>query len=391
MIPQVFLKQPPQGVSRPGHPWIYASQLELRGVEMAPGTLVDVMTGKGRFVGRGYFNGASQIAVRLLSRDAVPVDKAFFRERIDRAAELRRRFVRETDAYRLVSSEADGLPGLIVDRYGEVLVAQFLTAGMEAMRDGILEALSEATPSRGIYERSDSSGRRVEGLPDRSGWIEKSCGDAVEFHERDLRYRIQFGEGHKTGTYLDQRENRFYLRDLGIKGKVLDAFCYEGGFGLHLARSGAHVTGIDIQKANLERARGHRDLNGIPASLLDFREADVFEELKELEKKKERFDLVILDPPSFAKNKAALDGALAGFKEISLRGMKILAPGGLLALFSCSFHVDEEKLLETALQAASDLRKDLVVVHRFVQSADHPVLAAVPETRYLKGFLFQVS
>ncbi len=354
--------------------------------------LVDVLTERGRYIGRGYCNPASQIAVRLLSRDAEEINADFFKKRIARALALRRRFVRETNAFRVISSEADGLPGLIADIYSEVLVVQFQTKGMEALRPVVLEALKEAVPNRGIYERSDSGSRRLEGLEDRAGWIEKSCGDEVLVRERDIEYEVRFGEGHKTGFYLDQRENRFLLRDLAeMGGRVLDAFCYEGGFGLHLARAGADVTGIDIQQDNLDRAEQHRKRNGIPEKNLRFKAADVFGELKELETKKEKFGLVILDPPSFVKKRSAIDGAMAGFKEIMLRSMRILEPEGLLAVFSCSYHIDENRLMLAALSAASDTRKNLKLIRFLKQSSDHPIDPAIPETYYLKGFLFQVT
>ncbi len=391
MIPQLFLQRAPKGTLRPGHPWIYASQLMLNGVQVAPGSLVDVLTERGRYVGRGYCNTNSQIAVRLLSAAPDPIDSDYFRRRIERAYAYRRRFIHDTNAFRVISSEADGLPGLIVDLYSEVLVVQFLTAGMENLKPIVLEALSTAIPSRGIYERSDSGVRRLEGLAEKKGWIEKNCGDEVIVRELDIEYLVEFGEGHKTGFYLDQRENRTVLRNLGIQGRVLDAFCYEGGFGLHLAKGGANVTGIDIKAANLARGTLHRQRNGIPEEKLRFKEADVFEELRELDAKKEKFDLVILDPPSFVKKKDELDGAMAGFKEISLRAMKILEEGGLLALFSCSYHVDENRLMQVALSAAQDTKKNLKVVRFMSQGMDHPIDPAIPETYYLKGFLFQVS
>ena len=391
MIPQLFLQKPPKGLLRPGHPWIYSSQLVLGGVQIQPGSLVDVMTERGRFVGRGYCNTNSQIAVRLLTPVQENIHQEFFRKKIEKAYAYRRRFVRDTNAFRVVSSEADGLPGFIADLYSEVLVLQFLTAGMENLKPLLLGALTEVISPRGIYERSDSGARKLEGLLERKGWIEKNCGNEVIVHERDIEYRVEFGEGHKTGFYLDQRENRCHLRDLSLKGRVLDAFCYEGAFGLHLAKGGARVTGIDIQAENLARAELHRQRNGISADALQFKAANVFEELKELEIKKEKFDLVILDPPSFVKKKDALEGAMSGFKEISLRAMRILNEGGLLALFSCSYHVGEDRLMQAAVSAAADTHKRLKTLRVMTQSLDHPIDPQIPETHYLKGFLFEVS
>ena len=391
MIPQLFLQKPPKGILRPGHPWIYANQLVLNQVQITAGSLVDVLTERGRFVGRGYCNLDSQIAVRFLTSAAEEISQDFLLKKIQKALAFRRRFIRDTNAFRLISSEADGLPGLIVDLYSEVAVIQFLTAGMEQLRPLVLGALSQAIPTSGIYERSDSGSRRLEGLESKTGWIEKNCGDEVIVNERDIEYRVEFGQGHKTGFYLDQRENRGILRDLGIKGRVLDAFCYEGAFGLHLAKGGAKVTGVDIQADNLARAERHRQRNGIPEENLRFKAADVFDELRELEKNKEKFDLVILDPPSFVKTKSALEGAVSGFKEIALRGMKILNEDGFLAIFSCSYHMDENLLMQAAIKAAFDSRKNLRLLRFLKQSADHPINPSIPETYYLKGFLFEVS
>jgi len=342
-------------------------------------------------LGRVYYNQNSEITVRLLTHQADPINQAFFSVKIKKAHEYRKRFVRDTDAYRVVSSEADDLPGLIIDQYGEILVVQFLTLGMEHLRPHVLAAIEEVLPAKGIYERSDSGSRRIEGLAEKVGWIKKDCGDEIAVNERDVRYALTFGAGHKTGLYLDQRENRFLLGELKIKGSALDAFCYEGGFGLHLALSGCHVLGIDIQKEAIARAEENRELNAISPEMLEFKVANVFDELKSLEKEKRKFDLVVLDPPSFVKKKAALEGALAGYKEIILRSMKILNEGGLLAVFSCSYHVNEDLLMQASMSAAYDVRKNLKVLKFLKQSADHPINPFIPETYYLKGFLFEIT
>lgn len=388
---EVVLKPPRRGEAPRGrHPWVYRSQIaDVKGAPQ-PGDVVGVRTVGGRFTGTGYFNEKSEITVRLLSPEKLSPDLGFFKTRLAKAAALRQRFVKDTNAFRLVSSEADGLPGLIVDQYGEILVVQFLTLGMERLREKVLEALRETVPAKGIYERSDSSSRRIEGLGEKVGWIERSCGDEIEIFERGVRYKLRFGEGHKTGFYLDQRENRFLLADLGVR-EALDVFCYEGGFALHLASRGARVLGIDIQKEVTARAEENRALNGISKDLLEFRTANAFDELKALEKEKRRFDIVILDPPSFVKKKAQLEGAVSGYKEILLRGMKLLNPDGLLAVFSCSYHVDENLLMQTSLSAAWDTHKELKLIRFLKQSADHPIDPFIPETYYLKGFLFQIS
>ena len=390
MHAKILLNKPRRDNPRLFHPWIYRSQIREVAGQAAPGDLVDVFS-EGRPLGVGYYNPASEITVRLLARSAEPVDKAFFVHKIKKALAFRQRFVKDTNAIRVISSEADGLPGLILDRYDETLVVQFLTLGMERLRLPVLDAIREVLPSsRGIYERSDSASRKIEGLESKTGWIEKSCGDEVTVFEKDVRYTVRFGEGHKTGFYLDQRENRFLFRELGMKGEVLDAFCYEGGFGLHLAASGCRVLGIDIQEEVIRRAKENRTLNGLGEDRLQLLTGNVFDELKKFEKESRRFDFVILDPPSFVKKKAALEGAFAGYKEILLRSMKILNPGGFLAIFSCSYHVDENLLMQASLGAAADTHRSLRVLKFLKQAADHPIDPFIPESYYLKGFLFEV-
>ena len=389
--PRVTLNKIPGNFSRFGHPWIYRSQIKSAENGVPAGGLVSVFSEKNNYIGSGYYNPASEITIRLLTRKPEAIDVNFFKIKILKAAEFRRRVVYGSNAWRLVSSEGDDLPGLIVDQYGEVTVVQFLTLGMEGLRPLVLEALEEAVPSKGVYERSDSSSRKIEGLPEKVGWIRKDCGDEVTIQEGEVRYAIQFGAGHKTGMYLDQRENRLTIAGLGIKGEALDAFCYEGGFGLHLAKAGCKVLGIDSQEDVLRRAEANRELNGIAPEMLQFKAANVFDQLKMFEKEKRKFDCVILDPPSFVKKKAALQGALSGYKEIILRSMKLLNDNGLLAVFSCSYHVDENLLMQTALSAAADVRRTLRVLKFLKQSADHPINPFIPETYYLKGFLFQVS
>lgn len=386
----VVLKRNPDFAVRSGHPWVYRSQIQEIAPGAAPGDIVTVLDGR-RPLGVGYYNPASEITVRLLARREVPIDAVFFKEKIKKAAAFRERTVADTNAWRVVSSEADDLPGLIVDRYGEILVVQFLTLGMERLRPLILEALNEVLSPRGIYERSDSSSRRIEGLAEKTGWIEKSCGDAVEVYEGSIRYNVHFEAGHKTGFYLDQRENRLLFAAMGIKGDVLDAFCYEGGFGLHLAKAGCRVLGVDVQDDVIRRAEENRRLNGLEAASLEFKTANVFDFLKASETEGRRFDFVILDPPSFVKKKSALEGALAGYKEILLRAMKLLNENGRLAVFSCSYHVDENRLMQASLAAAWDTHKSLRVLKFLKQSGDHPINPFIPETYYLKGYLFEVN
>ncbi len=373
------------------HPWIYRSHISQIPGALDPGSIVDVKLANGRFVGRGYYNAKSEITIRILTRQERAIDKDFVRERLETARELRRRFVRDSNAYRLISNDADGLPGLIIDDYAGVYVVQVLTQGMERLKPWIFEALQADPALRGIYEKSDATSRKMEGLQNSCGWIVKNCGDETTIVEGGAKFSVQFEKGHKTGFYLDQRENRLYLASLGIKGSVLDAFCYSGGFGIHLARAGAKVTAIDSQDDALEMAAQNARLNALNEEQFQLVQANVFDELKKYDREKKRFDAVILDPPSFVKGRDALAGAMAGFKEIILRSMKILNPGGLLAAFSCSYHMDETLLLQTSMGAAIDTHKNLKIIKFMKQSQDHPIDPFIPESYYLKGFLFLVS
>jgi 23S rRNA (cytosine1962-C5)-methyltransferase len=389
--PRLFLKKTPQRYDRFGHPWIYRSQIGRVEKEIPAGSLVRVYSEKERFLGVGTYNPQSEISVRILTEKEETVEAEFFRSRVQKALSHRQSIVKDTNAFRLISSEADGLPGLVVDRYAEVLVVQFLTLGMERLRPLVLQTLSETLVPAGIFERSDTLSRRHEGLAEKTGWLVQNCAVETEILERDLRFKIHFGEGHKTGFYLDQRENRLALRDWGVKGEVLDAFCFSGGFGLHLAAAGCRVFGVDSQKEAIAQAEINRELNGLSAEKIAFKTANVFDELRLCEKEKRKFDLVVLDPPSFVKKSDELEGAQAGYKEILLRSMKLLREEGFLAVFSCSYRFDENLLMQASLAAAKDVRKDLRVLQFMKQSLDHPINPFIPETYYLKGFLFLVS
>ncbi len=391
MAKQVILKRPPQGSLRYGHPWIYRNQIKEASIEVCPGDVVDVVTESGKFLGRAYWNPKSQISLRVLTRKEEAIDAFFFQRRFSKALESRRQTVRETNSFRLVSSEADGLPGLIVDRYEDVLVVQFLTLGMECLKEIVLKALTECVPHKGIFERSDASVRKLEDLPERVGWIEKHCGDVTVLTEKDIQVELRFGEGHKTGWYLDQRENRFLMREMASGGEALDVFCYEGGFGLQLAKAGMRVLGIESQKDAVERAQTHRTANGIDAEKFTFQTSNAFDALKDLEKSGRKFDLIVLDPPSFVKQKTALQPALSGYKELMLRGFRMMNEGGKLAVFSCAYHLDDHFLMQASLAAAQDARRSLKLLKFMKQSSDHPIDPFIAETYYLKGFLFEVS
>lgn len=370
------------------HPWVYRSQIGKITGDVKAGDIVQVMSPLGKPLGYGYYNEASEISLRFLSRNGAP-DKTFFANQIQMAIDYRKQWAPDAQAYRIVNSEADRLPGFILDQYGDVLVMQFLTMGMERLRPVFIDILREKFPGKNLLDRSDAPSRRYEGLTDNVEWVQGKVADTV-IEEAGTRYKVFFDEGQKTGFYLDQRDNRVFLAEAGIKGKVLDAFCYSGGFGLALAKKGCQVLGLDIQQEAVRQAEINRELNGLPESQICFKTANVFDELRELIKAGEVYDLVILDPPSFVKKKDAVDAAISGYKEILLRGLKLVREGGLLAVFSCSYHVDEFLLLQTAMSAAFDTRKSFKIVKFMKQSGDHPVDPFIPESYYLKGFLFKI-
>ncbi|RJX20944.1 MAG: class I SAM-dependent rRNA methyltransferase [Ammonifex sp.] len=374
-----------------GHPWVYFTQVgEVEG-EFAAGDVLEVCDARGRFLGRGYANPSSQIFARLLTRRRdEAIDREFFRRRLEAAAAYRKKVVKDTTAYRLVNAEADFLPALVVDRYGNYLVVQFLALGMERFKQTVIELLIEMFTPEGIYERSDAGVRAREGLQPFSGPLYGEVPKFTVVSENGVRYRVDLHAGQKTGFFLDQRENRKAVAELAAGARVLDCFCYTGGFAVSTARAGAgSVLAVDSSGAALELAAQNALLNEV-AGRCTFREANSFDELRGLADSGEQFDLVVLDPPAFTKSKQALAGAVRGYKEINLRALKLLVPGGYLATCSCSYHLGEALFLETIAAAARDARRTLRLVELRRQARDHPVLPEVPETYYLKCGVFQV-
>lgn len=371
-----------------GHPWIFSNELQEVPADTAPGEIVDVTTASGSFVGRGYINPRTLISVRLLSRHQEPIDAAFLKGRIVRARELRDA-LGFGSACRAVFSEGDGLPGLIVDRYGDTLVVQVLTAGMERMQDDILGALTEVYAPAAIVLRNDSSSRALEGLMQEVRVAVGTVGGPVEFEESGIRYRADVLEGQKTGFFFDQRENRQALAGLVRGRRTLDCFCYVGAWALTAAKAGAaEVIGIDASEQAVRLASENAALNGLNAR---FVQADVFDALREYEKRKERFGAIVLDPPAFVKSRAKVREALKGYKEINLRGMRLLEPGGILATCSCSHHIDEALFREMLIDAAWSAGRQARLLEMRSQSRDHPVLLAARETQYLKCAILQVE
>ncbi|MCS7314927.1 MAG: class I SAM-dependent rRNA methyltransferase [Bryobacterales bacterium] len=371
---------------RSGHLWIFASDVEDRG-EAEGGEAVQVVDPRGQQLGVAHYSAASQIALRMLSRDAREPDRQFFRRRLARAIEHRRRVVRDSEAYRLVFSEGDLLPGLIVDRYGDYLVLQTLNQGMERAKPILTELLVELLGPRGILERNDAQVRQKEQLPLVVSALSGEVPERVWYTMHGLRFQADLVRGQKTGAYLDQRENYLAVREYA-RDKALDCFTATGGFALHLARQCESVEAVDTSELALELAEAARKENGLEN--VHFRKADVFELLSSYVIAGRRFSLIVLDPPAFARSRSGLDGAARGYKDINLRALKLLEPGGILVSCSCSQHVSEAMLLEIIAEAALDAGRTVRVLERRTQSRDHPILLTVPETHYLKCLILEV-
>jgi 23S rRNA (cytosine1962-C5)-methyltransferase len=366
-----------------GHPWIFSSDVTDRG-EAQPGELVRVADPRGKFLGVAHYSSTSQITLRLLSSRPDSIDPSFFRARLTQAFALRERLVERSNAYRLVSSEGDLLPGLIVDRYGPYLVMQTLTQGMDRARDTIVGCLTELLQPSGILARNDAPVRKLEGLPLESTALAGEVPEHAEVEMNGLTLRADLLRGHKTGIYLDQREN-YAAAARYSHGHVLDCFTSTGGFALHAAPRAESVDAVESSATALETGRLNAERNGI--GNIEFRQADVFEFLGGLDR---RYSMIVLDPPAFAKSRKSVDDAARGYKEINLRALKLLEPGGILVTCSCSHHVSEALLLEVVAQAALDAGKTLRVLERRTQASDHPILLTVPETLYLKCLILEV-
>jgi 23S rRNA (cytosine1962-C5)-methyltransferase len=368
-----------------GHPWIYRSDVESHPPE--PG-IVPVQDPRGRFIGQALLSPSSEIRLRLLERTDRPVDTVWWRERLESSAATRADI--DATAYRLVHGEADGLPSLIVDRYDRWIVAQLLSAGLETMREPILDALRSLFAPEGILLRHDVTARRRERLPTGVEEVYGAVPREIEVREGGVRYLAAPWEGQKTGAFLDQRPNRLLAGEVARPGgRALDVFTYHGSFALHLARRSASVMALDSSADALERARANAALNQL--GNIDWREADAFEALRTLARGRERFDTIVLDPPAFAKSRATVPGALRGYREINLRALRCLAPGGTLLTASCSFHVRLPEFLAMLAEAAGDSGR-LIRVRRILgQGSDHPEVLTIPETGYLKGALLEAE
>ena len=372
------------GRLRNGHIWVYRSDI-VSSDGVPPGAVVDVADERGKFLGTALYSSASQIAIRMVSTGKVEDLPGLVRKRIQAAIAYREQVVRETDAYRLIFSEADFLPGLIVDRYNDLLSFQVLTQAMdsEPQRQTILSELSDRLKPVSIVERVDPRVRELEQLPGRASGLALGAKSSTVFSMNGVRFHFDALLGQKTGAFLDQRENYAAARRYA-RGEALDVFCYQGGFALHLAQQCSKVTGVDSSRSALEVAERNAALN---ERELEWIEANAFDLLRDYADAGHQYDTIVLDPPAFARSKRNLETAMRGYKELNLRALKMLRPGGVLVTCSCSYHVSEADFTQMLMEAAGDLRRPLRVLERRGQSPDHPVLLGVPETAYLKCFI----
>ena len=368
-----------------GHLWVYRS--DICGADARPGDAVRVCDERGRFLGRGFYSDRSQISLRLITREDVPVGHDFLVARIRDATAFRDRIVHDSQVYRLIYGEADQLPSLIVDRYADWLVVQTLSQATERRKPEVVEILEELFAPKGIVERNDPKVRLLEGLEQKVSVLAGQVPSEVIALENGIRFHYDLMKGQKTGSFLDQRENRRTAAAYA-SGDVLDCFTYNGGFALTVASRCQHVEAIDLSPAAVEAGRRNQELNQM--SNVTFREGNAFDILKHYDEQGRRFDMIVLDPPAFAKNRASVPAARRGYKEINLRSMKLLRSGGYLVTCSCSHHIPEHLFLEILAEAANDARRQAVVVERRTQSRDHPILLTVPETHYLKCLIIKL-
>jgi 23S rRNA (cytosine1962-C5)-methyltransferase len=377
----------PKAVDRlqAGHLWIYRS--DVMQCESSPGSIVIVKDKKGRIYGRAFYSSNSLITLRLITQDDTDIDRKFWRQRIEQASQLRQRVVRKSEVFRLVHGEGDWMPSIIIDRYGDVLSIQTLSQGSEQVKPVLTELLLELFQPKAIVERNDSKVRTLEGLPQTISILHGADPGEIVCHENGIPFYYQLLSGQKTGAFLDQRENRMWAAALA-HGSALDCFCYSGSFAVHLASRCDDVEAIDMSEPAVVLGRRNADLNGL--SNVRFETENVFDRLKLYDHLKRRFDTIVLDPPAFAKNRSHVEAALRGYREINLRALRLLNPGGLLITSSCSQLIDETLFLNLLTQAASDARKKVQVVQKRTQGQDHPFLLSMPETFYLKCLFLRV-
>ena len=378
-MPTVVISARGEERLRAGHPWIYRA--DVVSVEAEAGDIVPVVGPRKRTLGQALFSDQSQITLRMLTRGEAVADETLFRQRLERAIAFRASLGIDATAYRLVNGEADLLPSLVVDRYGDHLVVQALSQGMDRLLPALTQALVEMVAPAGILARNDPRVRTLEGLPQTVGVLHGEIPETIVVREGPVEYDVDLRRGQKTGLFLDQRENR-EAAGRYARGRLLDCFSYHGGFALRLAPCCERVEALDISADAVARIQANAARNRV--TNVTAREVNVFDELRRLERAGERFDTIVLDPPAFAKNKAAVPNALAGYKEINLRAMRLLTPGGYLVTCSCSYNVNEDMFQAVVHEASIDGHVPMALVEKRMQGRDHPVLVGVPETHYLK-------
>jgi len=395
-LPTVLLKPGEADRIVAGHPWVYHSSILRMTAQAGDGELVQVKDHRQRLLGVGFFNSRSKIHVRVLAPERIEVNEAFFEQRIREALAIRQRHLPNATSFRVVNAESDFLSGLIVDKYEDVLALQISALGMDKRKGMIVDVLKRLFSPGAIVERSDVASRKFEGLSESNGVIDGELKGPISVNLNGIRFETDLIAGHKTGMYLDQQTSYQAVAQFAKGAQVLDCFCFLGGFGLHAARAGAaRVHMLDQSEEAIAAAKRNAEANGL-ASNTSFETTNVFDWLKAQtktgpsEKLVPKFDLIILDPPSFTRNRASVPDALRGYKEIHLRALKLLRPGGTLATFCCSHHVDAGLFQDTVLSAAYDARKILRRVAAYSQSPDHPVIPMIPETEYLKGFAYEL-
>jgi 23S rRNA (cytosine1962-C5)-methyltransferase len=388
----VILKKGKDHRLHAGHCWVYAGEIDKITGDPKNGDAVDIRDNKDRFFGRGLLNTKSQITVRRFTTQKDELDKAFFAHRIETALEYRREntMIGDASAFRVVSSEGDMLPGLIIDQYGDHVVLQALTLGIDQRKRHIVEILRDMFQPKAIVERSDVPSRKLEGLEETKGVIFGETNAIVRLQFDRFSIEVNLLEDQKTGFFLDQRDNYAEVARHCAGKRVLDCFAYHGGFALAAGVADAKsIEAIEISEQAVARARTNADLNGLTGKI-EFVCANAFDVLKKYDTEKRQFDVIVLDPPTFTRTKQNIEGALRGYKEINLRALKMLPPGGILATFTCSHHIDAELFKSVVVDAAADAKKTVRLVKVLTQSPDHPILPAVPETEYLRGLLLQV-
>lgn len=388
---KVFLRKKISSRIADGHPWIFGNEIGDEEGSYAPGDIVDVFSSNGSFVGKGYINPASQIKVRLLTRNVEEeIDENFFLQKIEKAWQYRQR-LGYTDNCRLVFSESDELPALIIDKFNDYFVVQILALGMELWKPAIIKAIETLFSPKGIYERNDVPVRELEGLSQVKGFLSAPFDTNIILQEHGLKFHVDLVNGLKTGYFLDQHDNREAIRQVVQDAEVLEAFCYTGTFGMHAARYGARsVLGLDINDFAIETARRNAALNGLE-HICSFEQVNAFDVLKVWVKEGRRYDTVILDPPAFTKSKENIQKAITGYKEINLRGMKLLRPGGFLVTASCTNLISPQLFLQIIEMAAKDAKRRIRQVSWQTQAADHPIHWSIPNTQYLKFLIVEVA